>query len=111
MPEYIKNMAIRSESVQEILSRRPGFAEKWSLFVFLFIFAALIATTYFIRYPDVIQANATLTAVNAPKEIVIRQDGKLVRLFVANDGIIRQGEMIGWIESTANHNTIIQLSS
>jgi HlyD family secretion protein len=63
-----------------------------------------------ISYPDVIETNATLISANAPKELVTRQDGKLIKLFVVNDESVQQGQMIGWIESTANHPEVIALS-
>ncbi len=103
-------LGLRSEAVQEIISRRPGFLEKWALWIFLLILILLFAGTWFIKYPDVVQTTATLTAANAPKEIVTRQDGKLEQLFVANDDTIAQGQMIAWIESTASHKDVILLS-
>ena len=71
----------------------------------------LFAGTWFIKYPDIIQVNASLTAFDAPKEIVVRQDGKLVQLFVANDDTVTKGQTIAWIESTADHKEIVALSA
>jgi len=105
-----KPLSLRSDTVQEIISRKPGFAERWALLLFLFIIIIVFAGTWFIKYPDVIQVNASLTAFDAPKEIVIRQDGKLIKLFVANDEIVTQGQTLAWIESTANHKEVVELS-
>lgn len=99
----------RSEVTQDILSARPGFAEQWSLPFFLLILLSLFAGAWFIRYPDIVMANAYLTAADAPKEIVVRQPGKLERLFVANDDHVSQGQIVGWIESTADHAEVISL--
>jgi HlyD family secretion protein len=107
----IQNSMLRSEAVSEIISRRPDFFERWALLIFLFILLTLFSGTWFIKYPDVIQANATLSAFDAPKEIVVRQDGKLVQLFVNNDDTVTQGQTIGWLESTANHKEISELSA
>ena len=106
----IPHSPMRSETVNEILSRKPGFTERWALLVFLIILLLLFAGTWFIKYPDTIQVNASLTASDAPKEIVVRQDGKLVQLFVANDDTVAKGQTIAWIESTANHKEILTLS-
>jgi len=102
-------MQLRSEKAQEILSRQPGFLEKWALWLFLGLLLLVIGGTWFIRYPDIIEADATLSSANAPKEIVIRQDGKLTRLFVTNDSTVSQGQIIGYIESTADHLSVIAL--
>src|SRR5258708_35471151 len=103
--------AKRADAVQEIISRQPSFIERWALLLFLLVLLLLFAGTGFIKYPDMIQANATLTAANAPKEILVRQDGKLTTLFVANDSDVKQGGTIGWIESTASHKEVLLLYS
>lgn len=106
-----QNLHLRSQEVQEIISKQPGFLSKWALLIFLLIIILVICGTWFIKYPDIIQANATLTAANAPKEIVTRQDGKLVKLFVKNDDTVAVAQTIGWIESTADHTQVTELDS
>lgn len=100
----------RSEMAQEIISRKPNFMEKWALFIFMGILLLFLAATWFIRYPDFIEVRSTLTAANAPKEIIIRQDGRLVKLFFNNNTRVKKNEILGWIESTANHEEILELS-
>jgi len=101
----------RSELAQEFISQKTGFLERWALLIFLVILLLLLAATWFVKYPDVIQANAILTAANAPKEIVPRQEGRLVKLFVHNNEQVSQGQVIGWIESVADHAEVTELSS
>lgn len=105
------NSVLRSESVNEILSRKPTFLQQWALLIFLFVFLFFIGGTWFVSYPDIVQASANLAAVDAPKEIVVRQDGKIVKLFLKNDDNVFQGQTIAWIESTANHKEIISLDT
>jgi HlyD family secretion protein len=100
----------RSAEAQAIISHQAGFLEKWALLLIIGILFLLIACTWFIRYPDIIEASATLTADNSPKEIIPLQSGRLIQLFVKNGDKITKGCMIGWIESTANTNEILDLS-
>ena len=100
----------RSQEAQEIISHHPGFLEKWALILIMGIMCLLFACTWFIRYPDIIEASGTLTADNAPKEIVPLESGRLIQLFVKNGDKIKKGGIIGWIESTANTNEILSLS-
>jgi len=104
------NNALRSEPMQEILSRQPSFMAKWALVFFASILLLLLAGTWFIHYPEVVTTNATLTGTNAPKEIIPLQDGKLVRLFAENNAVVQKGAIIGWIESNANHLEVLALS-
>ncbi len=101
----------RSELVQEIISNKPGFLERSALFICLGILLLMFVTSWFVKYPDIIQANAILIAKNSPKEIITQQDGHLVRLFVHNNQQVNKSQMIGWLESTANHKEIIELSN
>lgn len=101
----------RSQEVQDIISERPGFWGTWALPMFLVILLLIVAGTWFIRYPDTIMATATLTATNGPREIVPRQEGRLTNLFAHNGEAVSQGDQIGWIQSTADHATILKLAS
>lgn len=105
-----KNFVLRSEETQEIISRKPDVFEKWALLIFLFIIVAALSAASFIKYPDVVEGNAVLTGKNAPKEIVARQSGRLTGLFVDNNRMVRAGEIIGWVESTADPEEIMVLS-
>ncbi len=71
----------------------------------------LLTAAWYVRYPDIIQANAVLTAANAPKEIIVRQGGKLIKLFAGNDDKVAAGQAIGWIESTADHKMVLELGN
>jgi HlyD family secretion protein len=105
-----KNFEERSDIAQEIISRKPDFYEKWALLVFLIVLLLLTAGTWFIKYPDIIQASAVLTGDNAPKEIIARQSGKLTALFVTPNQQVKQGDILGWVESNAVTNEVIDLS-
>lgn len=99
----------RSEAVQEIVSRKPSFIEKWALFMFLIILFTILTIAWLVKYPDIIETDGTLTSNNFPKQIVIVQEGRLKRLFYSNDDLIRKGEIIGWMESTADYQSVIKV--
>lgn len=105
------NFQNRSEAALEIISRKPDFIEKWALFLFLGLLLLLFAGTWFVSYPDIVQTKATLSAYNGPKEIIPLQTGRLINLFVENGQQVRQGETIGWIESTAHPDEVLKLSA
>ncbi|MFB6453875.1 HlyD family secretion protein [Chitinophaga sp. Hz27] len=108
--KLLQNNGERSEMTQEIISRKPGFVEKWALLIFMGILLALFGATWFIRYPDIVETRATLTAANAPKEIIARQEGRLVKLFLHNNEKVKKGEVFGWIECTGSHKELLALS-
>lgn len=111
MEEHINNrLQLRSELAREIISNKAGPAEKWALPAFGGVLFIIFLASWMIKYPDIIQSGAKLSAINAPKEIVIRQEGRLTRLLAHNDDQVRKGQVFGWIESTASHREVLKLS-
>lgn len=107
----IRNNNFRSEEAQEIIGRKYGFVERWSLPIFLGILLLLFVGTWFIHYPDIVQTRAALSAYNGPKEIIPLQTGRLAKLFVQNGQQVHKHDAIGWIETSANPTEIIKLSA
>lgn len=109
-PEEIRR-ELRSEKIQEIVPDRPGFLVRWGNVLFLSILTLLIIACWFIKYPDLIHAPAKLTSVNAPKRVICGTSGKLVKLRVTENQIVRKNQILGYIESTGNHGEVLKLSS
>jgi HlyD family secretion protein len=99
-----------SNEVQEIISYRPIWILRNGITLFLIIISCLIASTFFISYPDVVHANAILTSINAPKEVKTKTDGKLIKLYAAEGRYVKQNELLGFMESRANHVEVMALS-
>jgi HlyD family secretion protein len=103
--------SFRSTETQDVLTGSKSFLIQWGLYIILFIIILLFIAANFIYYPDIITTRARLTGYNAPKEIIARQEGKLVKLFVTNDNIVNLGDPLMWIEATANHTEVIKLGN
>jgi multidrug efflux pump subunit AcrA (membrane-fusion protein) len=104
------NIKLLSSEVQEIISQKPSWIVRNGIVLFLAIIAAMLATTFFISYPDVVNANATFTSLNSPKKVKARSEGKLVKLSVAEGKMVNENDIIGFLESSALHNDVITLS-
>jgi multidrug resistance efflux pump len=104
------NLKERSEMVHEIISRKPNFIEKWALSIFGGILLMLLASLWFITYPDTIETRAVLTSENAPKEIISRQEGRVIKFFFRNNDNVKKNEILGWVESMASHSEVLKLS-
>ncbi len=101
--------SFRSNETQDILTGSQSFLIQWALYIILIIIIILFIAANFIYYPDIITTRAKLTGYNAPKEIIAKQEGKLVKLFVSNDNNVNIGDELMWIEATANHTEVIKL--
>jgi HlyD family secretion protein len=100
----------RSEAVQELLSRKPGFLVRWGITIFFGVLLLLGFICWMIQYPDVVSGRARLTSINAPKPVPVKIAGKLVKLNVSEGDQVQAGSVIGFIESTAQHEEVLKLS-
>lgn len=101
----------RGVAVQELISTKPGLLIRWGVTIFLFILLAIIATTWFIEYPDIVTAKARLASLNAPKEILSKSGGQLIKLNKKEGDFVYKDEVIGYMESNANHQKVLHLSA
>lgn len=100
----------QSNEIEEIISRRPPFFVRWGI-VFFFVFLLMLCSIcWFVQYPDIVHSRGTLNSINAPKQIQAKTSGKLVKLFVKENDQVKDGDIIGYMESNANHQEVINLS-
>jgi multidrug resistance efflux pump len=104
-----KEIHIRSEDVNEILGDTPNWILRWGISIIFILITVGVSLTYFIKYPDVLTADITLTTLNPPATIVSKSTGKLTNLFVKDKQKVKNGEVIAIIENTANHNDVFTL--
>jgi len=95
--------------IDEIISKKPPFIVRWGT-VFLFILLLfIIGISWFIKYPDIINTTAKLTSINAPKPVITLISGKLLKLNISEDQAVIKNQILGFIESTADHQQVIEL--
>jgi len=97
----------QSEYVTEIISSKPGFLIHYGSTIFLLTLLLSTIILWFIKYPDVINASAILSSINAPKPIIAQEKGKLTSLTVKENDLVEMGEIIGSIESIANRHVVL----
>lgn len=104
-----KEIVIRSEEINEILTATPKWIFRWGISVVFILIAVGITLSYFIKYPDVLPADITVTTLNPPVTLVAKNSGKLTHLFVKDKQEVKAGELIGVIENTASYTDVLYL--
>ena len=99
-----------SEEVQDIVGNIPGRLMRWGMSSFGILLLVLFLVVWFIKYPDIIMAPLTLNAVNSPKAVVARNEGKIIKLLTQNSKHVKQGDILAFMESTADHYNVIALA-
>ncbi|TDO20845.1 HlyD family secretion protein [Pedobacter duraquae] len=99
-----------SEEVNEIVTVVPSWILRWGITLILAVLSTILLLSAFIRYPDVVKTSMKVNSLNAPKAVISHQSGKLIRLLVKDNEQVITGQPLAYIESTANHNDVIQLA-
>ena len=110
MPEN-NELHLRSEEVQEILTRMPNWMIRWGNIVILFILLIAFLVSWFVRYPDVIATQIVITTTVPPQKIVAKTAGKIEALLVKDRQIVSKNTPLAVIENNANYNDLFLLKS
>jgi len=99
-----------SEEVQEIISSVPNWLIRWGISLFFLLLLLLLVFAYFLKSPDIVPAKLRIDNLNPPQEVLARREGRLVRLFVKDGQLVRKGQILGFMESNAEHDEVLELS-
>jgi multidrug efflux pump subunit AcrA (membrane-fusion protein) len=110
MPEDKNDIVLRTEEIDEILTSTPKWILRWGLSVIFILIATAVILSYFIKYPDILTADITLTTLNPPVNLIAKNNGKLTHLLAANHSGIKAGQTIAVIENTANYKDVLYLA-
>jgi multidrug resistance efflux pump len=100
---------LRSEEVQEIMSKMPHWIVRRGATVLFILVLLLLAGAYFIHYPDIVLAKVSITSANPPVKLVTQSSGKIQYLPVTNQQMVKADQLIGVIENPADYNQVIEL--
>jgi len=98
-----------SDDIEDIIAVVPSWLVRWGITVFFFVLLLIISLSAIIRYPDIVKAQLTINSPDAPKPIVSKIYGKLVKLLVRENQPVTAGQPLAYIESTANHAKVLAL--
>ena len=102
----VKEIEIRSEEVQDILSHIPTWMIRFGNSLILVLILIIISFTWLIKYPEVLSGEVILTTVNPPIKIPVKFSGKINTLFISDLEIVKQGDFLAEIENPTNNQSI-----
>lgn len=110
MSARTKNIEIRSEEVQDILSRPPKWMIRWGNSVVMLLILGVLGFSYLVKYPDVILGRAIISTETPPAFITTNSRGRISRLLVLNDSMVSEGDIIAEVDNPIPHQSITYLS-
>jgi HlyD family secretion protein len=105
-----RKIEIKSDDVNEILSRAPGWTVRWGNTLILAIVSLFIIGSALFRYPDKLSAPITVTSENLPAQLMAKTTGRVQELFKSDGNVVSKGDVIAMIENSASFTDYIELS-
>lgn len=100
---------LRSDEVQEILSRPPHSLIRYGILVISLIILAAFITSFFFTYPDRVTGNVSITCSAPPVWVVTRSEGMLSGLYCTDQQQVNAGDVLGVIDNPARTEDILKL--
>jgi len=98
--------SIRSDEVQEIISAVPNWMIRWGITLIFGLIVMLLVLSWFIKYPDIIFGNATLTTLQPPVKLVVKSSGKLTNIILADGSRVEKNQVIAEMENPVTKDGI-----
>ena len=106
-----KEIELRSEDVQEILTRVPHWIIRWGNVVILSIILILFSVSWILKYPDLISTQITITTAIPPEKLVAKSSGKIQAILVTDRINVAKNTPLAIIENSANYKDVFLLKS
>lgn len=106
-----KQIELRSEEVQEILTRIPHWMIRWGNLVILALLLSLFLVSWMVKYPDLIQTEIIVTTALPPEKLVANSAGRFEKILVSDRQKILKNTPLAIIENTANYTDVFRLKA
>jgi hypothetical protein len=104
----IDALELHSDEVRALLGTTPHWIIRSGQGYLLTLVVISLAITWFVHYPDQIDAPVTLTAANPPASVVAKNAGYLV-LWAKDNEPVTEGQYLGYLTNTADVRAVVEL--
>lgn len=111
MSEKLEDIELRSEEVQEILTKVPHWMIRWGSIVFSSLILLLFLISWFVKYPDIILSKAIVTTKIPPEKLFAKTTGKIQAILVEENQKVTINQPLAILENTANYEDVFKLKS
>ncbi|MBE8725145.1 HlyD family secretion protein [Flavobacterium hungaricum] len=102
---------LRSEEVQDILTKVPHWMIRWGTVLIFGIIVMLFFVSWFIKYPDVVRTEIVITTNIPPEKIVAKTSGRIEAVLVKDKTLVGKNSVLAVIENTADFRDVFLLKS
>ena len=111
MPNKNENIELRSEEVQELLTRIPSRLLRYGSMVILAILVLVLFLSWLIKYPTVVTAPVSITTVQPPEKLIAKASGKIQAILTKDKSIVTPNTVLAILENSADYKVVFQLKN
>lgn len=111
MSDQLNKIQLRSEEVQDILTRVPNWMIRFGSSLLLILVFLLLLISWVIKYPDIIAAEAVVTTQFPPQKEYARSTGKLDVIYVEDSQKIYKNTVLAVLKNSAKTDDVYYLKS
>ncbi|HXH98692.1 MAG TPA: HlyD family efflux transporter periplasmic adaptor subunit [Sphingobacteriaceae bacterium] len=109
MPAIYQQPEQHTEEMQDIITAPPAWLLQWGITLFFAVLLLMLGMSAMIRYPDIVKTQLKINSANAPKPVMAKRSGKMIKLLVHEGQDITDGQPLAYLESTAKHEQVLNL--
>ena len=109
MPDNLDDIQLRSEEVQEILTRVPHWMIRWGNLLILALILLLLFLSWMLKYPDTIPAQAVITTDVPLQKEQANVSEKIQAIFVKEGDTVPEKTPLAILRNTANYLDVFSL--
>jgi multidrug resistance efflux pump len=102
---------LRSEEVQDILTKVPHWMIRWGTILIFGILLMLFFVSWFLKYPDVVKTEIVITTNIPPEKLVAKTSGRIETILVKDKSTIQKNKPLAVIANSANYKDVFLLDS
>lgn len=95
--------------LEVLIGHPPGWTMRWGMTALLLLVLLLLGISWFVRYPDVVQAPAVLTTQNPPIRLVAGESARLSELKIKNGQQVQAGDLLAVLDNPARTEDVLKL--
>ena len=107
----IKDVIIRSESLNDILSRVPPKLIRWGSVLFLMLIILMLFLSWLIKYPDVITSEAHMTTAIPPQKVYAKITARIDTILVTDKQQVNKNTILAILENTSDNEDVLYIKS
>jgi multidrug efflux pump subunit AcrA (membrane-fusion protein) len=84
---------------------------RWGNTLVLFLILGLLLISWFVKYPDAIPAEITVTTIIPPEKLYAKNSGRLDAILVDDSDIVSKNKLLAIIENASNYKDVLLLKN